>query len=42
MAGTRPSGSGTICVLAAGYLLGGVDLALRAAARAVSKMGAMP
>jgi ribokinase len=27
---------------AAGYLIGGVDLALRAAARAVSKMGAMP
>jgi len=27
---------------AAGYLLGGVDLALHAAARAVSKMGAMP
>ena len=26
----------------AGYLLGGVDLALHAAARAVSKMGAMP
>jgi sugar/nucleoside kinase (ribokinase family) len=27
---------------AAGYLLGGVDLGLRAAARAVAKMGAMP
>ena len=27
---------------AAGYLVGGVDLALQAAARAVSKMGAMP
>ena len=27
---------------AAGYLVGGMDLALRAAARAVSKMGAMP
>jgi sugar/nucleoside kinase (ribokinase family) len=27
---------------AAGYLVGGVDLALRAAARAVSRMGAMP
>ena len=27
---------------AAGYLLGGVDLALQAAARAVSKMGTMP
>jgi sugar/nucleoside kinase (ribokinase family) len=27
---------------AAGYLLGGVDLGLKAAARAVAKMGAMP
>jgi sugar/nucleoside kinase (ribokinase family) len=27
---------------AVGYLVGGVDLALRAAARAVSEMGAMP
>jgi sugar/nucleoside kinase (ribokinase family) len=27
---------------AAGYLVGGVDLALRAAARAVSRMGTMP
>jgi sugar/nucleoside kinase (ribokinase family) len=27
---------------AAGYLLGGISLGLEAAARAVSKMGAMP
>jgi len=40
---TRPVDStGAGDAFAAGYLLGGVDLGLRAAARAVAGMGAMP
>ncbi len=34
--------TGTGDAFAVGYLVGGVDLALRVAARAVSRMGAMP
>jgi sugar/nucleoside kinase (ribokinase family) len=40
---TRPVDStGAGDAFAAGYLLGGISLGLRAAARAVARMGAMP
>ena len=42
VAATPVDSTGAGDAFAAGYLVGGVDLALRAAARAVSRMGAMP